>query len=315
VANPQWQEADTSKPGTIVMVRGQVGEGDFVPVVTNAVISRLGYWNLAEAPRVTLEEALTGVHDGRWVEMRGFVRQFKVLDGLVRFNLTTSSGEFEAWTPASQSFEAWRGSIIRVHGVCAAICNARRQLTGIRVWAPEVKYLRIEEAAPDDLFALPLRPLDSLRRFNSQNTLDQRVRTLGTVVLHEPGSYLYVQDGIDSVHASVNSRTRCGRATASRWWIPGQRRQAVCPARGGLSAPVERPGTRSRGIVRGALGKPGPGRAAGQRRRCPPQQSQQGRRSAAPVQTSDSIFEAGLALTSTDLARNVEACKSTVAWL
>ncbi len=201
IVNPRWQGSEASKPGTIVIVQGEVGEGGFVPIVTNAVISRVGWWNLDQAERVTLEEALTGVHDGRWVEMRGFVRQVTQIKGLVRFNLTTSSGEFEAWTPATQSFESWRGSIVRVQGVCAAVSNARHQLTGIQIWAPEVKYFQVEEPAPDDLFAVPFRSLDSLRRFNSQNALNQRVRTFGTVVLHLPGSYLYAQDGVESVLA------------------------------------------------------------------------------------------------------------------
>ena len=201
VVNPVWEGADTSKPGTIVNVRGEASEGDFVPVVTNAAISRVGWWNLEEATRVTLEEALTGVHDGRWVEMRGFVRQVTRVHGLVRFDLSTSSGEFEAWTPATQSFETWRGSMVRVQGVCSGVSNARHQLTGIRIYAPEVKNIQIEEAAPNDLFAVPLRSLDSLRRFNSRNALNQRVHTIGTVVLHVPGSHLYVQDGVDSVLA------------------------------------------------------------------------------------------------------------------
>ena len=36
VANPKWDMPDTSKPGTIVTLRGEVAEGDFVPIVTNA---------------------------------------------------------------------------------------------------------------------------------------------------------------------------------------------------------------------------------------------------------------------------------------
>jgi signal transduction histidine kinase len=85
--------------------------------------------------------------------------------------------------------------------VCAAVANARHQLKGIQIWAPEVKFFQVEEAAPDDLFTVPLRPLESLRRFNSQNALNQRVRTVGTVVLHMPGHHLYVQSGVDSVLA------------------------------------------------------------------------------------------------------------------
>jgi signal transduction histidine kinase len=201
VVNPKWDEPSTMKPGTIVLLEGVTSKGDFVPVVTNAVLRRAGWWNMEEQRLVTLEQALTGVEEGHWIEMRGFVRDLMQTNGLVRFDLSTSSGEFQAWTPASQSFDSLKGSIIRVRGVCSAISNARHQLTGIQIWTPDVKYIQTEEPAPDDLFAVPLRPLANLRRFNVESALNQRIRTSGTVVLHVPGRYLYVQDGADSVLA------------------------------------------------------------------------------------------------------------------
>ena len=88
-----------------------------------------------------------------------------------------------------------------MRGVCSAVSNARHQLTGIQIWTPDEQYIQTEEPAPDDLFAIPLRPLASLRRFNPEIALNQRIRTSGTVVLHVPGQYLYVQDGMDSVFA------------------------------------------------------------------------------------------------------------------
>ena len=201
VSNPKWDGPNTAIPGTLVTVRGEVAEGSFVPVVTNAVINRAGWWNLGEARPVTLEQALTGLEDGRWVEMRGFVREITQEDGLVRLDLSTSSGEFEVRIPASQSFESLRGSVIQVQGVCDALANARHQLTGVQILTPEAKFIQVSEPAPDDLFATPLRPLGSLRRFNLQNALNQRTRTVGTVVLHVPGRYLCVQDGEDGVCA------------------------------------------------------------------------------------------------------------------
>ncbi len=201
VVNPKWDEPNTAKPGTIVLLEGVTSEGAFVPVVTNAVLRRAGWLNMEERRLVSLEQAFTGVEEGNWVEMRGFVRDLMQTNGLVRFDLSTSRGEFQAWTPASQSFASLKGSIIRVRGTCAVVSNARHQLTGIQIWTPDVKYIQTEEPAPYDLFALPLRPLASLRRFNMGSALNQRIRTSGTVVLHVPGRYLYVQDGADSVFA------------------------------------------------------------------------------------------------------------------
>jgi two-component system, cell cycle sensor histidine kinase and response regulator CckA len=201
VVNPKWENPGAMKPGTIVLLEGVTGAGDFVPVVTNAVLRRAGWWNMEDRHLVTLEQAMTGMEEGNWIELRGFVRELSLTNGLVGFNLSTPGGEFQAWTPASQSFASLKGAIIRVRGVCAAVANARHQLMGIQVWVPDVKYIQTEEPAPEDLFAVPLRPLAKLRRFNMESALNQRIRTSGTVILHVPGRYLYVQDGADSVLA------------------------------------------------------------------------------------------------------------------
>ena len=201
VVNPKWDEPTVAKPGTIVQLEGVTSKGAFVPVVTNAVLRRTGWWKVEEQNLVTLEQALTGVEEGNWVEMRGFVRNVVQTNGLTRFDLSTSSGEFQAWTPAWTEFNSLKGSIIRVRGVCAAVSNARHQLTGIQIWTPDGQSILTEETAPNDLFAGPQRPLASLRRFSTESALNQRIRTSGTVVLHVPGHYLYVQDGADSVFA------------------------------------------------------------------------------------------------------------------
>ena len=201
VVNPKLDVPDAAQPGMVVLVEGVTSTGGFVPVVTNAVLHRTGWWKVEERRLVTLEQALTGVEEGNWVEMRGFVRDVTHTNSLTRFDLSTSSGDFQVWTPIWHPFGSLKGSIIRVRGVCSAVANARHQLTGIQIWTPDGQSIETEESAPDDLFALPLRPLASLRRFSTERALNQRVRTSGAVVLHVPGQYLYVQDGVDSVIA------------------------------------------------------------------------------------------------------------------
>jgi signal transduction histidine kinase len=201
VLNPQWDRLDTSKAGTIVTLSGEVVEGDFVPAITNATIIRSGWWNLNEGTFITLEQAMTGTEEGSWVEMRGYVRAITYTNGLARLNLGTSTGEFDVWTPGTPDVAYMEGSIIRVGGVCAATANPNHQLTGIQIWAPEIKYFKTEEPKPYDLFAVEMRPLASLSRFNMERALNRRLRTYGTVILHEPGRYVYVQDGHDGVMA------------------------------------------------------------------------------------------------------------------
>jgi hypothetical protein len=59
VDNPKWDEPDTAKPGTIVLLEGVTSEGAFVPVVTNAVLRRTGWWKVEEQ---TPGDPRTGAH-------------------------------------------------------------------------------------------------------------------------------------------------------------------------------------------------------------------------------------------------------------
>jgi signal transduction histidine kinase len=206
VANPKWLGEVSYTAGTIVTLNGQIIEGDFVPVVTNAILARDGWWNLQEAREVPYDHAMTGLEDCHWIQMRGYVRSVTNVNGLVALDLSTPSGEFRAWTLNSGSFDYLKGAVVRVQGVCDAIADAKHRLTGIQLWVPEVKYINTEELAPGDLFAVPLRSMDSLRQFNLQNALNQRVRVRGTVVLHAPGRYLYVQDNDASIYALTDQR-------------------------------------------------------------------------------------------------------------
>ncbi len=202
VVHPKWDDPGSMKPGTIVRLTGVTDVGNFVPVITNAVLFRTGWVNIDPGQFVTLEQALTGVEEGNWVEMQGFVRDVSEDKGLIRFRLTTSSGEFKAWAPASQPYDWYEGSIIRLDGVCTATANGRHQLTGVQIWTPDInQFLHVEVPAPDNPFAAPYRSLTNLRRFNADSALSRRIRTSGTIVRAEPGRFICLQDGADSVQA------------------------------------------------------------------------------------------------------------------
>jgi len=200
VVNPTWQETNV-QPGAIVTIRGNVAAGDYVPVVTNAVVSRVGWRGFDPPQPVSLDQAMTGVDDGSWIELRGFVRNVTQAGGLTHLELTTSHGEFQAWTPTFQAADSLPNSIVRVAGVCSTISNDRRQLTSIQLWVPDQFFIKIEQPGTTNLFAANLRSLGDLRRFGFQNELNERVKTIGTVILQQPGRYLYLQDGRDTVFA------------------------------------------------------------------------------------------------------------------
>jgi PAS domain S-box-containing protein len=187
--------------GMVVEVDGVAAAGDFAPVITNAVVRQTGTTELPVAPPTSLEQALTGTEDGRWIQMRGYVRKITEVAGALELQLVAPGGEFTARVLPDDSLRTLQGSVVLVRGVCVVAANSRRQLTGIEIWSPEVADIQTEQSAPADLFALPLRSIASLRQFNLFNTLNERVRTCGSVTLHVPGRYLYVQDGDNSIFA------------------------------------------------------------------------------------------------------------------
>lgn len=201
VMQPQLPDERPIQPGMTVKVTGAAAVGEFAPVLTNAMVRQTGVMTLPDAPLISLEEALTGAQDGRWIQMRGYVRKVIQETNSVRLQLVASVGEFVARFPRDDSLNGLAGSVVLVRGVCVCTANARRQLTGIEIWSPQISDVQVEQYAPADLFALPLRPLASLRQFNLFNSPNERVRTSGAVTLQVPGRYLYVQDGDNSVLA------------------------------------------------------------------------------------------------------------------
>jgi signal transduction histidine kinase/CheY-like chemotaxis protein len=181
--------------GARVFVSGASAAGRFTPVVLAQTVYRTATIELPDPRRVTLEQALTGVEEGQWVSMTGFVRDVKTEGPWVRLELTTSAGEFAALVPPSEALASCKDAVVRVRGVCSAIANEKHQLTGIQLWVPSAQYLEIEEAAPADPFAAPARPIASLRQFSSLQRLNHRVRVAGVVVHHESGRLIHIQDG------------------------------------------------------------------------------------------------------------------------
>jgi signal transduction histidine kinase len=186
--------------GMILEVKGVATMGDYAPVITNAVDRQTGTTTLPVAPLVSFEQAETGMEDGQWIQMRAYVRKVTEIAGSLELELVTRGGEFKAHVLA-QAAPIPPGSLVLVRGVCVAVANSRRQLTGFELWSAIPESAKIEQVAPDDLFAQPQRSIASLRQFNSFNAWNRRVRTTGTVTLHVPGRYLYLQDGENSLFA------------------------------------------------------------------------------------------------------------------
>lgn len=185
--------------GESVRVSGVSARGRFAPVVMADRVRWGGVVDLPSPRPVTLEQALTGVEEAQWVSMTGFVRAVVAEGRRSRFDLTTSAGEFTARLPYNSAYFKLVGSVVTLSGVCDAVANERRQLTGVQLWVPSQQYLQVDEPLPADPFHLPSRPIATLRQFNSLVSLNHRVHVSGVVVNRPSGGVAQLQDGAETL--------------------------------------------------------------------------------------------------------------------
>jgi len=190
--DPRTQKVPAHGDGITVV--GVTTAGGYAPTVAASSLAVRGVLDIPKASRVTLEQALTGIEEGQWVELDGYLRQVSTESPWTRLDLTTAAGEFSAALPWNKDLAALQGSMVRLRGVCAAIANERRQLMGVRLWVPSPDFVRVEEPALEDPFSVPVQSIGSLRQYTALRVLSRRTRINGVVLLHSPGRYLYVED-------------------------------------------------------------------------------------------------------------------------
>lgn len=189
-------EADSMlrSPGRNVEVHGRTAMGAFAPVVLAEKFERVSEAVLPVARPVSVEHALTGVEEAQWIEMRGYLRRIHREGAWNRLELATATNDFTAVLPATEDVSTMVDSVIRLQGVCAAEADEERRLTGVRLWVPGIAYVQVDEAAPSDPYTVPLRTLSSLGQFETVQSFNRRVRVAGTVLHHEPGQSLWIEE-------------------------------------------------------------------------------------------------------------------------
>jgi signal transduction histidine kinase len=203
----EWTDAalQPPPPGGGLSVQGNSRMGEFAPAVQAMRFVSQYLMSPPEPRRLSLEEALSGLHEALWVQLGGLLRAVEPQANYSRLLITTATGEFEAFAPAGGPYAGWIGSFVAARGVCTGLANSQHQLTAIRLWVPGANDILLEEAAPADLFALPENSIASLRQYGLLQAFTHWFRTSGTIVYHVPGRPLIIQDGNDALTVSANN--------------------------------------------------------------------------------------------------------------
>ena len=182
----------------MVEIEGTTGQGEYAPIVIPERVRVIGTAPLPDAKPTSFERLASGVEDSQFVEVVGIVRAVAFDRPSQHFAIALAVGGGRLTAFARQLPVAQPGDLVdttlRVRGVCSTQFNQQRQLFALRLMVPRPEDLRIETASAPDPQSMPVRSIGSLLQFTPQGTYGHRVKVSGTVVFHQPGKMLYIQD-------------------------------------------------------------------------------------------------------------------------
>lgn len=186
----------------MVEIVGFSGPGDYAPVIEAEQVRVLGE-SVFPRPKITTVQALmTGGEDSQWVTINGVIRSQSTAASNTVLSLSTGDAMVDVTVPDAANQPApqnYVDALVEIQGVCGTIFDDQRRLRGIRMFVPNWDQIRVEEAAPEDAFALPLRPISQLSQFHAGSGGLHRSRIEGAVVLRLPDGSFYVQDATGGV--------------------------------------------------------------------------------------------------------------------
>lgn len=208
--NPEGRKLDI-RTGQSVEVEGVTGPGDFAPVILKAKFMVLGQGNPPEYLPRTLQELVRGIDDSQCVRMEGVVHSITNEWGHAVFDIDEKTGRFRAYVPdfADKALPTnLINATVSIRGVCGTLFNQKRQLTGVRLFVPDLNSIKVLESPPVDLFSLPVQTISGLMQFNSGSSLKPLVKVRG-VVAHQQGDFsIYLQDDSGSLYVRTSGKTR-----------------------------------------------------------------------------------------------------------
>lgn len=188
----------TAEPGQEVEVEGVTYRGLYLTGIVPTALRVIGAAPLPTPRPVNYEQLASGAFNYEWVEVRGTVRAFRSDEqGRGTLTLSMGNGRLEILANQADPAEAERliDAAVRVTGLAAGYINSRRQLVAPHLRVHGLTAFHVEQAAPEDPFALPITPAAELLQFTSTVTPGHRVKVRGVVTHHEPGRALFLRDG------------------------------------------------------------------------------------------------------------------------
>jgi signal transduction histidine kinase len=181
--------------GNSIEIEGVSDPGKFAPYLEARSVRRLGTRKIPQPQKPDAETLLSGRLDAQWIEVSGVVRRVEPLLNAVNFevNLENGGGRILANAMGIGRVIAVDSSV-QLRGVCFYQFNKTRQVVRPYLGIPDGEPIGVKESAPTNLYALPIRSVESLLLFNAGQTYAHRVRVRGAVIHSQPGEGFWIRD-------------------------------------------------------------------------------------------------------------------------
>ena len=178
----------------------------FAPSIDRPRWKILGTAPLPTPRKVSFEQLVSTAEDGRWQEVEGVVRSARLDKArrLLRMSASISGGRVTIVVPAQEGVpEGLVDAKVRVRGVCGTRFNQRKQMIGVNILVPNLRFMHILEPAPLDPFIAPALPISTLNLFTFRAESNRRARVLGTVTAQMEGQVIYITDPSGSLYVQT----------------------------------------------------------------------------------------------------------------
>lgn len=183
--------------GEQVEIFGYTGAGNFIPVIREPKIKRLGKSILPipkDYPATTL---LTGIADSEYVRLKGIVRNVYIKDGHLFVEFSSEGTKLRAIVPGFWKLQAPTNLVdseVSITGACGALFNQNRPIIGAQLFVQDTNKIEVIKSGVVDPFASPSLPIANLLRYSPDISTEHRMKIEGTVTYFEPGRFIVIQD-------------------------------------------------------------------------------------------------------------------------
>ena len=203
--------------GSLVEIYGLSMQGWFGPDIKRGPsVKVIGKQALPPPSERSMAYFLKGKEDAKWVEIEGFVEGAYLTNEMEHTGLLLeiSSGGDKPVKILINHDEVPKGilaSLVRIQGAAAGMFNGNRQLIGLMLRVPSIKFVQYIDAGIEDPFSeLDRRPLSHVLSFSPNPRDGHMVHTGGVVTYLYPEGTLVIQDNHGAIHVNAAARVEVG---------------------------------------------------------------------------------------------------------